>query len=116
MDEVKGESSMLTVVISIILLVIVMVTLIFWYMNSTESGRDVAGSYSGGGNVDSVIRACSLQCSSQEKYSFCTSPKDVEFGEKVDIGGKAVESLSLSCQDLAREHKNLGFEPCPGLC
>jgi len=93
-------------IIAIVLGIAVLVFLIFGFSTGWNQLWDRVTAFGGTSNVDTIVQACALQCSTGNQYSFCTENKTLKTGE-----GDPVKN---SCNGLVSS--GYGIESCPGLC
>ena len=104
MVDKRGDQS-IWITISIIIGVVLLVLLIFGFMNvwRTFQGQvDVITDSNS--NVDDLRNACDLRCSSKDVYSYCVESREVEVDDNVVAKG--------SCKTFADGLKSYGFVSC----
>jgi len=85
--------------------VVVIVLLIWGFSSGWSSMWDKITSFGGGkSNVDTIIQACNLACTSNQEYAYCTQTRNVETSDGKKITGK-------SCAQLTE----IGVAPCSNL-
>ena len=103
----RGDQS-IWITISIIIGVVLLALLIFGFMNTWDMFQGqvdvVADSNS---NIDKLITACSLRCSSKATYAYCVEVREIE------VNGKAV--INGSCYGFAEYGSSYKFEKCSRL-
>ena len=95
-------------IIAIVLGIAVLVFLIFGFTTGGNNMWDKETNYGGGSsNVDTIVQACDIACSTGSKYNYCELNRTLKTGAGDPIPG--------SCEDLAKSAKyNIGS--CSGLC
>lgn len=108
--EKRGQGLSTNAIILIVLGVIVLVILILgftigWEKISPFISRD---------NVDTIATQCSLACSTESVYDFCTKERTL----KAEGLPNNVNEVSNTCEFFATdsEYQKYGIEECPGLC
>ena len=103
----KAQQMTLGTIIAIVLGIAVLVFLIFGFSTGWNQLWDKVTAFGGGdSNVDTIVQACALQCSTGNEYSFCTQNKTLKTGEG--------DPIKDSCDGLVDD--GFGIESCPGLC
>ena len=92
-------------IIAMVLGIAVLVLLIFGFSTGWANLWDRVTAFGGNSNVDTIVQACALQCSTGNEYSFCTENKTLKTGEGDPIKG--------SCNSFPGTY---GIANCPGLC
>jgi|ETN02SMinimDraft_4_1059925.scaffolds.fasta_scaffold78742_2 hypothetical protein len=123
----RGQELSVGTIILIVLGIAILVFLIWGFSVGWGNFFERISAFTGGGsNVDTLIQACTLSCSSQSQYDFCTLQRTVNLGN--GIKGKAscvqmansasITTLKDSSGAVANEDdaKISGIESCPGLC
>ena len=100
----RGQQMTLTTIIAIVLGIAVLVFLIFGFTTGWNNLWDKVTNYGGGSsNVDTIVQACDIACSTGSEYNYCTLNRTLKTGVGDPIPG--------SCNELT-DYVNL----CPGLC
>ncbi len=105
MKNKKGAEMAIGTIVIIVLALVVLVILVLGFTSGWGNlwGR-ITSFFGGGNNVDSVVQACGVACSTQATYDYCTRVRTVKQEGKPDI--------PETCEKLAEEHKALGFQEC----
>ncbi len=126
MVDKKGQQMTLGTIIAIVLGIAVLVFLIFGFSSGWNNLWDRVTSFSGGANVDTIVQACALKCSSGDKYGFCDQTRTVKFGEEVEIaegcknvatpfvGDSKRKSCKATCSGLVGSSK-IKVASCPSI-
>jgi len=106
----KGQQMTLGTIIAIVLGIAVLVFLIFGFSTGWNNLWDKVTSFGGGANVDTIVQACALKCSTENKHGFCTESRTLKTGED------DVPVVKGSCSALSKyAGGKYGIEGCPGL-
>ena len=93
-------------IIAIVLGIAVLVFLIFGFSTGWNNMWDKITNFGGGAaNIDTIVQACSLACSSNSEYGFCEQKRELNDGD----GGEA----NLPCRLLA--DGPYGIEKCSNI-
>jgi len=122
----KGQQMTLGTIIAIVLGIAVLVFLIFGFSTGWGNLWDRVTSFGGTSNVDTIVQACALRCSTGDKYSFCTETQTLKFGSERDVLGEEVDdvrdvvqakSATESCDTLANDgtYSDLNIAKCPSI-
>jgi hypothetical protein len=119
----RGQDLSLTTIILIVLGIAVLVFLIWGFATGWGNLWSKVTSYTGGGsNIDTVVQACSLACSGNQKSNFCVTTQTVTYGKTVrawnGTGMSNVTQSMATCQNLTDggNYPNVNVAPCPNLC
>jgi len=118
MDK-RGQEMALGTIITIVLGIAVLVFLIFGFSTGWNTLWERVTSFGGtDNNVNTIVQACALKCSTGDEYGFCQETRTVKYGKKVTIGEKEVESSSGTCKDMtdAVKYPGVNVDDCPSLC
>lgn len=125
-DDKMGQQMTLGTIIAIVLGVAVLVFLIFGFSTGWNNLWDRITAFTGGGsNVDTVVQACALACSTQSESGFCDQTRTVKFGEEISAGDdcadatgdETTDSCRSTCENLADDSiDRINVASCPGLC
>jgi len=120
----KGAEMTIGTIIIIILALVVLVLLVLGFSTGWSNLWDKIKNLGAGGqsNVDSVVQACNIACTTQSQYEYCKL-RDVRFGKDqaekdVVVGLAKTDSAgiikNIKCPDLIG--KNLGMDACSLSC
>jgi hypothetical protein len=129
----KGQGLNISTLIIIILAVLVLVVVAFGFTMGWENmwGRITEILGTSKTNVDSVVQACNIACTTQAQYDYCTRIRDVRAEDHnkifrvadvfvsnytyVEEGGDLHFRVKITCDDLAEKYGDkLGLEKdCP---
>lgn len=102
----RGQGLSTNAIVLIILAVVVLAVLVIGF---TMGWSRIAPWISSEGNVDTIIQQCSVACSTNSVYDYCTRERTLDDGKKEEIGtcsafaksGYGVEDCSVSlCEEL----------------
>ncbi|MGY4884677.1 MAG: hypothetical protein ACP5NZ_03830 [Nanobdellota archaeon] len=97
---------------TIILLILGLVILVVLILGFTIGWKNMIPWLGGGNNLATVQQACTLACSKNSQYDFCTVMRDVRDGDR--------DEFKATCNDLATKptytSRQYGISACPGLC
>lgn len=101
MDNKKGQemstATLILIVIGIIVLVLIVIGITGGFDTILDKIRNLGG---GGPNVDSIVQACTLACSSGAKYDYCSANRTINFGKDSRIDGLTKGKIGLTCAQL----------------
>ncbi len=100
MDK-RGQGLSVTAIILIVLGILVLVMLIMGFMFGWEK---IMPWIKPSNNVDEIVNACKLACSTQAKFAYCSEPRELNDGEKV--------LEKVNCNFLANIKEEYGIEKC----
>lgn len=100
----KGQQMTLGTIIAIVLGIAVLVFLIFGFSTGWNNLWDRVTQFGGGSNVDTVVQACALKCSTGDRYGFCNETRILKNGTAT-ISDK-------TCNDFS----SYGVSECGTLC
>ena len=90
-------------IIAIVLGIAVLVFLIFGFSSGWNNLWERVTAFGGtGNNVDTIVQACALRCSSGDKYNFCTANQTLKIGDG--------DPIIKSCNDLTEY-----VDSCPAI-
>ncbi len=133
----KGAELTIGTIVIIVLALVVLVVLILGFTSGWGNlwGR-ITSFFGGGNNVDSVVQACSVVCSTNSMNDFCVidrtlrvnkdDPKGLEATGGIEgvtgkeskvVTGKFVE-VKGTCNEFGKDtnYQVMGFESCGDLC
>ena len=100
----RGQGLSVNAIILIVLGVFVLAVLIGGFILGWENLKErIAPS----NNVNTIVNACSVACSTQSQYDFCTSKRDLKTEE--------VELKDVTCNYLAQKQTKYGIGICGGI-
>jgi hypothetical protein len=112
----RGQGLSTTAIILIILGVIILVVLIIGFTMGWENIAFWVPS----DNVDTISSQCSIACTTQSTYDFCTRTRELKASDLPLEDGTRPKKVTKSCNDLAHlinaDNVTYGIEDCPGLC
>ena len=101
MENKKAQGMSVTTIILIVLGLAVLVILILGFSMGWSNLRQFIAPSS---NVDSVVQQCSIACSTDQKFAFCTEKRELK---------SADETLSdVTCYSLAEKKSVYGIAKC----
>jgi len=96
MENKKGAEMTIGTIIIIILALVVLVFLIFGFTQGWGNLRDKLFNWGGGqSNVQTIVQACSIACSTQSAYDYNTLTREVKFSATDSVTG-------VTCDDLQK--------------
>ena len=101
MENKKAQGMSVTTIILIVLGLIVLVILILGFSLGWANLKEYIAPSS---NVDSIVQQCSIACSTNQKYAFCT--------EKRDLKSKEGNLLEVTCNGLSLKESVYGVSEC----
>ncbi len=98
----KGAEMTIGTIIVIVLALIVLVVLVVGFTGGWSNlwGR-ISNFFGGGSNVDSIVQACQVACTTNQKYDYCDRMRTVKTEERV---------FDASCRQL--ELEQMGLAEC----
>ena len=100
----KGAEMTIGTIVMIILALVVLVVLIFGFTSGWGNlWNNIVGFGGGQVNVQTVVQACQVACSTSGTYDYCTRERSVVFE-------KDKPSQNLKCRDL--ESRGVGLSAC----
>ncbi len=109
MENKRGQNLTLGTIILIVLGVAVLVLLIFGFSQGWNNlwGK-VTSFFGGGNNVDTIIQSCTLACTTESEYDYCTLGRVVRLDDK--------KLPAQSCMELATNTTDgVNVDSCPAL-
>ena len=111
-------------IIAIVLGIAVLVFLIFGFSTGWNNMWNRITEFGGGGaNVDTIVQACALDCTTGSEYGFCTQVRTVNYGDKKEAwNGTGISNVTSSpgtCYNMSSGGDNypgVSVASCPGLC
>lgn len=113
----RGQEMSISTLVLIVLAIIVLVLVVIGFTGGWQNLSDRISNLGGGKeNVQLVIQACEIACSSRSQYDYCTRMRDVNFGkgnapaQDIDGDGKVKATcgalsgspgIDLSCESFA---------------
>ncbi len=100
----KGAEMTIGTIIIIILALVVLVVLIYGFTTGWGNLWDkILGVGGGKENVQSVVDACRVACTTQAKYDFCQRQREITFRDPAGT----LQKVDASCEELKNKAKNL---------
>lgn len=95
----KGAEGIVWTVVILVLALIVLVVLVMGFTGGWSDlwGR-ISGFFGGGNNVDSVVQACQVACTTQSTYDYCTRERTIKF--EVD---ENLRTVKLPCNNISSQ-------------
>jgi len=125
----KGAEMTISTVVIIVLALIVLVVLVVGFTGGWGNLWTRITAFFGGSNIDSIVQACQVACTTGAKNDYCDRMRIVKAESEifqvdettknlVQTGGKVINSKEAiaSCKVLASMKSDLGFQPCENLC
>lgn len=96
----KAQNLSVTTIVIIVLAVIVLVVLVLGFTGGWGNlwGR-MKGFLGGGPNINSIVQACNVACTTQSKYDFCVTERRVILEDKKKITGWSCYELPVLYTD-----------------
>jgi len=104
-DNKRGQQMTLGTIIAIVLGIAVLVFLIFGFSSGWNNLWSKVTAFGGDNNVDTIVQACALRCSTGDEYGFCTANQTLKV--------KGNDPVILSCDALSGG--GYGIEVCNGI-
>lgn len=102
----KAQGLSVTTIVIVVLAIIVLVVLILGFTGGWGNlWERMKGFFGGGDNVDAVIQACNVACTTEAKHDYCYRKRTVVLDDKTKIN-------YFSCYPLWGFYYDLGFQPC----
>ena len=121
MNKKGAEMAVGTIVIIVLALVVLVVLIVGFTSGWSEMWAKLTSIFGGGANVANHVNGCTVACTSNSEYDYCTRLRDVKFDDKTKNG-------KYNCAGLAAV-SGAGLEACeqfgscgtigeikPGLC
>ncbi len=101
MKDKKGAEMTIGTIVIIVLALIVLVVLIVGFTGGWGNlwGR-ISAFFTGSNNVDSIVSACNVACSTNAKYDYCERTREIKYGEG--------ETATVTCESLEAGKKHAG--------
>jgi len=112
MKNKKGAEMTIGTIIIIILALVVLVVLIYGFSAGWSNLWQNMVSFFGGNqvNIQTLVRACQVACSTNAQYDYCTIKRNVVFDQ---VNGKPSVNNGLhTCQELEASQYNTGLAQC----
>jgi hypothetical protein len=104
MKHKKGAELTIGTIVIIVLALVVLVVLVVGFTSGWGNlWTRITSFFGGGNNVDSVIQACQVACTTGAQYDYCTRERTVNFEDKTKNG-------EYNCKAL--ETQNVGLGTC----
>jgi len=113
MNKKGAEMAIGTIVIIIISLVVLVVVIFGFGAGWQNLWNNIIGFGGGEVNVQTVVSACSLACSTSSTYDFCERNRDVVFDKTQDGQDNPLSKL-YTCDKLANV-PNIGLSKCTNI-
>ena len=114
MDK-RGQELSTNAIILIVLGVIVLVILILGF---TIGWDKFAPWLKPKNNVNSIVQACALACTTSNQYDFCTNPRELRAEDlPADDEGKEVKSVKQTCKFFSEtaDYDAYAIAACPDI-
>lgn len=98
MENRRGQGLSITTIVIIILAIVVLVFLVYGFSVGWNNLFDRVENIGGGAeNVASIVQACSLACSTNSQFDYCSVRREVTFGDDRDgtYNCKALEGMGV---------------------
>jgi len=121
----RGQEMALGTIITIVLGIAVLVFLIFGFSTGWNNLWSKVTAFGGtDNNINTIVQACALRCSTGDKYGFCEEERVVKYGKETSAwdGEKISEKTKSSpgtCTEMANipaRYPDVNVDRCPGLC
>lgn len=83
MKSKKAQNITVTTIIIIILALVVLVVLILGFTGGWGQLWSKITSFFGKPNVDTIVQACSVACTTESKYEYCSRPRTIRTEDKI---------------------------------
>ena len=103
----KAAEMTIGTIVIIVLALIVLVVLIVGFTGGWGNLWGRISSYFGGNNVDAIVSACNVACSTNAQYDYCTRERTLKYGEK--------ETATVTCKSLEQGTGTDSEKPIPGV-
>ncbi len=104
MKDKKGAELAIGTIVIIVLALVVLVVLVVGFTGGWGNlWTRITSFFGGGNNVDSVVQACQVACTTGAQYDYCTRERTVKFEDETQNG-------KYNCKAL--EDKGFGLEKC----
>src|SRR4030042_200589 len=111
MKNKKGAEMTIGTIIVIILALVVLVILIYGFSTGWSNLWEKINVFGGGkSNVQTIIQACQLACTTSSDYNYCKTQKLIEDAN----GDGKMATRSVNCENLANEPK-YGLAKCEAI-
>ncbi len=114
----RGQEMQIGTIIAIVLGIAVLVFLIFGFSQGWNNLWERVTLFGGGdNNVDTIVQACALKCSTGDKYGFCEEKMTVrlEFGLSVGSCHDLIDPVDFKKGDTLTPGIEVGVDSCPGI-
>jgi len=101
MENKKAQGMSITTIILIALGLVILVILILGFTMGWANMREFIVPSS---NVDKIVQQCSIACSTDQKYAFCSEKRELK-----SVDEKLVD---VTCYSLAEKKSVYGIEKC----
>ena len=109
----RGQGLSTTAIILIVLGVLILVFLIIGF--AIGWGK-IFPWISPPNNVDDIAEKCQLACTTQGKYDYCSSVRDVKVENDFKVGAKNLgKKFDANCYELANFALTLGIQKCSSI-
>lgn len=106
MDK-RGQGISTNAIVLIILAVVVLVILIIGF----TVGWSKMAPWISTDNVDVIVNQCSIACSTDSVFGYCTQERELKFGETIE---GLTSGQKYTCDELSG-YAQLGVEECPAV-
>ena len=106
MNKKGAEMTVGTIVIIVLALVVLVVLIVGFTSGWSEMWAKLTSIFGGGANVANHVNGCTVACTSNSEYDYCTRLRDVKFDDKTKNG-------KYNCAGLASG--GVGLEVCDGI-
>ncbi|MBU0893851.1 MAG: hypothetical protein KKF48_04070 [Nanoarchaeota archaeon] len=109
----RGQGLSTNAIILIILGVVILVVLIIGF---TLGWERLAPWIKPSNNVKDIVQACSIACSTENVYDYCSFKRELK-AEDLPDDVKSIEETCKFFSDTANtDYTKYGIKDCPGLC
>jgi len=117
MQNKRGAIHINTIIL-LVLGFVVMVLLILGLTGVWNPWKDIVKP---GNNVDTISRACSVACTTQGIYDFCSKERTLKAPDMPEENGEEIKEKKGNCSFFAtttepNDYTKYGIVDCPGLC
>jgi len=110
MKNKKGSEGTTWTIIVIILALIVLVVLVVGFTSGWSNLWEKMKAFFGwGSNVDTVVQACEISCTTGAKYSYCSENRTLRW----DVNGKLTEA-KVTCNEVVTKVPSVALS-CPDI-
>lgn len=99
MNKKAAEMTIGTIIIIVLALIVLVVLVVGFTGGWSNLWGKITAFFGGGTNVDTIVQACQLACTSNSQYDYCDKMRTLKFE---DSDGKLIEVNATTCQKIAK--------------